>query len=198
MPCSRRPAGGVASGGGRTRRWAYQRSLRAALAQGAADGPPRDPAGRLGSTSFGSMRCDRSPSYAALTLQYADAPRSIQALSPCTSGAWCLIRPRVACAPNRRQLPAEVEARGSSLGHQTAHAAADQESDVAEHPRQGKAARRRQVAGFPDRLELRLETQQTLKVVEMLAVAEQEGAGLAPQRRQPPALQPGERDRAEA
>ena len=42
-------------------------------------------------------------------------------------------RRRGACAASRWRWPAEVEARGSSLGHQTAHPAADQEGHIAQH-----------------------------------------------------------------
>src|SRR5262245_13951117 len=67
--------------------------------------------------------------------------------------------------------------------------AADESRDIRQHQRKGEAAGAGEIARLPDRVELVLVVAQALEVVEVLAVAEDQGAETAPQRRDRPCLQ---------
>src|SRR5256886_17682738 len=71
-------------------------------------------------------------------------------------------------------------AAAGSSGEQLLHAPGDEHRHIDQHPWQGDAAARHQVARFPARRELRLVAPQPLEVIEVLAVAEDEVADPVP------------------
>jgi hypothetical protein len=90
--------------------------------------------------------------------------------------AGSLVRVRPGESTLLRNVHAKSGTGPALLRHHAAQAAGDQGGDVEQDAGQGDAGRRDEVARLPDRTELRLVLAQPLEVVEMLAVAEDQGA----------------------